>query len=164
MNPTGQEPMDKLVDNTPKPLKLIAVDTGDLEVISAHLQDAVVLVGDMTYLPAEQRFAMVANRFDWQGAPARSDDKASYHRRRTGLHFDRVLSARTQSITAGARDAVVELLAISFEAGDAPSGHIDLIFAGGGTIRLEVECIDAQMRDLGPVWETASRPCHDLEE
>jgi len=164
MNSSETETMDDLAHDTIKPLKLIAVDAGDLEVISAHLQDAVVLVGDMTYLPAEQRFAMVANRFDWQSAAPEETDKANYRRRRTGLHFDRVLSARTKGISAARRDAVVELLAIRFESDDAPSGHIDLIFAGGGTIRLDVECIDAQMRDLGPVWGTRSRPSHDIEE
>ena len=49
-------------------LKLAALDEDDLSVISAHLQDAVVRIGDIRYLPGEQRFVLVANRFDWQGA------------------------------------------------------------------------------------------------
>ena len=49
-----------------KPLKLIALDEEDLAVVSSHLQDAVVRVGDMAYLPSKKRFAAVLNRFDWE--------------------------------------------------------------------------------------------------
>ena len=41
--------------STPMPdLKLIALDAEDLGVISAHLQDAVLRVGDMVYLPKRE--------------------------------------------------------------------------------------------------------------
>ena len=49
-------------------LKLIVLDADDLAVISAHLQDAVLKVGDLAYLPAERRFAALGNRFDWADA------------------------------------------------------------------------------------------------
>ncbi len=50
-------------------LKLAALDEDDLSVISAHLQDAVLRIGDIRYLAGEQRYVMVANRFDWDGVP-----------------------------------------------------------------------------------------------
>jgi len=140
-------------------LKLTALDAQDLEVISSHLQDAVLLVGDMRYLAGENRFAAVLNRFDWEGVVNGAGD---YGRRRTGLHFDRVISAKTSNIRQGAGDAVLSLLAIKFEPTDEPSGYITLVFSGGGAIRLEVECIEAAMADLGPAWPTPSRPRHDL--
>jgi hypothetical protein len=34
-------------------LKLIALDTEDLGIVSSHLQDAILRVGEMTYLPKE---------------------------------------------------------------------------------------------------------------
>ena len=136
-------------------LRLSAFDPADLEIFSAHLQDAVVTVGDIRYLKREHKFALIANRFVWQ------KQKPPYERRRTGLSFDRVLAAKSQRIRQGAGDAVLSLLSISFLASAEPSGTIVLIFSGGGQINLEVECIEARLEDLGPAWETPNLPAHD---
>ena len=58
--------------------------------------------------------------------------------------------------------AVVSLLAIRFTPNGAedPAGMIELLFAGGGTIRLDVECIDAGMRDLTGPWAAIGKPDH----
>ncbi len=139
-------------------LKLIALDPEDLKVLSCHLQDAVIRVGDMAYLKEEMRFAAIANRFDWEQA-ARIDD-ATYRRRRSGLRFERVTSAKVLGIDLGQKDVVLELLALTFEPGEDPSGVLTLLFSGGGAIRLEVECIEAELRDLGAQWRTRLKPEH----
>lgn len=138
-------------------LRLIALDEEDLAVLSAHLQDAVVRVGDLAYLPQERRFALVARRFDWEAAPDVP------RRRLTGLHFERVLSARSRGIDRTKPDAVLNLLAITFEETSAPSGSATLLFSEGGAIQLELECIESQMKDLGPVWQAEARPAHKAE-
>ncbi|QPC42541.1 DUF2948 family protein [Kaustia mangrovi] len=144
-------------------LKLSAFDEDDLKVISAHMQDAVLRVGDIRYLPGERRLALVANRFDWESG-LRGGEGPAFQRRRAGLHFDHVFSARSQNIRQGADDAVLSLLSIAFAPGEAPSGEITLTFSGGGTLWLDVECIEAHMADLGPVWETGRKPEHDLTD
>lgn len=144
-------------------LKLAALDEEDLAVISAHMQDAVVLVGDIRYLPGRGQFLIVANRFDWDHAQGGAD-AAEFRRQRTGLHFNRVNSARAQGINQKREDGVLELLSITFEEGDSPSGDLVLSFAGGGTLRITVECIEVQLADLGPSWQTRSKPEHDLRE
>ncbi len=142
------------------PLRLAALDENDLSVLSAHLQDAVLKVGEMQYFPAERRFAATVNRFDWmQGA-----SQSPYRRRQAALVIDRVSAVRSQAIRREAGDAVLALLAIEFDPGDTPSGHIDLVFAGGGAVRLEVECVEVRLADLGPEWETTSQPAHDFSE
>ena len=138
-------------------LKLVALDPDDLAVVSAHLQDAVLKTGDLAYLPRERRFALVARRFDWETAPGEAP-----RRRLTGLHFERVLAARTRGLERADPDAVLNLLAVTFEPGAAPSGTVTLVFAGGGAVALEVECVEAQMRDLGAAWRASGRPAHDL--
>ena len=145
-----------------QPLKLVAMDKEDLDILSAHLQDAVGLVGDMAYLRNQKRFAAILNRFVWEKAlkPNAKADRQDFERRRTALRFERVLSAQVQNIRQKMAGAVLELLAIRFEPGEAPSGTVSLIFAGGGIIRLEVECIEAEMADLGAAWETSSLPKH----
>lgn len=141
-------------------LKLLALDEEDLRILSAHAQDAVVRVSDMGYVRADKRFALLLNRFAWE-ATAKG---GTAHRKRAVLRFERVLSARVSGIDQTARDGVLELLAIAFEPGEAPSGRVLLTFAGGGAVQLEVECIEAWLHDLGAAWAAAGTPAHALEE
>jgi hypothetical protein len=146
-------------------LKLIALDADDLAVISAHLQDAVLKVDDLAYLPREKRFVAIGNRFDW--IDALSEDNAStqsYARRRSALRFERVLGAKVQGIDLANKSTVLSLLAISFEPGEAPEGKVTLHFAEGAAIQLHVECIEAELHDLGPVWRVRSRPQHPTDD
>lgn len=147
-------------------LKLIALDEQDLGVISANLQDAIVQVGDMAYLPRERRFAALLNRFDWAAAAARPSRRGAlrrshFLRRRSALRFERVLGAKLLNVDPAARSQVQSLLAIQFEPTKAPGGIVTLVFAGGGAIRLEVECLEAELKDLGAGWRTNARPDHD---
>lgn len=139
-------------------LKLMALDAEDLSVISAHLQDAVVKVADLAYLPHEKRFAALLNRFDWVDAV--KDGSRNFARRRAALRFDRVLSAQLSGIALRDKSRVLSLLAIGFEAREAPEGDVTLVFADNGAIRLRVECIEVEMKDLGPAWEAKSMPRH----
>jgi hypothetical protein len=137
-------------------LKLIALDPDDLRVLSCHLQDAVIRVGDMAYLKGEMCFAALANRFDWECAAQGQGNQ----RKRAGLRFERVKSAQVSGIDLRQKDAVLSLLAVTFEPGESPSGALTLRFAGGGAIRLMVECIEAELRDLGAAWSTRHKPEH----
>ncbi|TVR09248.1 MAG: DUF2948 family protein [Salinarimonadaceae bacterium] len=139
-----------------EPLKLVALDEVDLAVISAHLQDAHAPLAEIAYLPREKRFALCMARLEWE-----ADPDSPPRRRLTGLHFERVLSARSRNIDPTRKDDSAELIGIVFEPGDSPSGAITLFFSQDRAVRLEVECIEAQMRDMGPVWEVESRPRHD---
>jgi hypothetical protein len=142
------------------PLKLAALDAEDLAVISAHMQDACVRIGDLQYLPDLRKFALLANRFDWEAAA----NGGHYARRRTGLQFARVTAVRSKRIRREAEDAVLCLLSITFVPGDAPSGTVRLSFSGGGGIGLDVECLEASLTDLGPAWSTAHMPQHRAAE
>lgn len=142
-------------------LKLIALDNEDLTVLSVHLQDAVLRVGDMIYQKPEKRFAAVANRFDWTHATKHDvAEKDRLVRRRTGLRFERVQGVQLTGIDLSKKDTVLSLLAIAFEQGTAPSGQVTLAFSGGAAIRLDVECIEAELRDLGAAWTAKGRPKH----
>lgn len=134
-------------------LRLVALDPEDLAVISAHLQDSLLRVGDIVYLPKERRFAIQARRYDWEAdAP---------QRRLACMHFEHVKAVRVRGIDQAKKDAVLNLLAIAFEEGEAPSGTATLIFADGGAIQVDLECIEMQMKDIGPVWAAESRPVHE---
>ncbi|MBB3808294.1 DUF2948 family protein [Pseudochelatococcus contaminans] len=139
-------------------LRLLALDEHDLDVISAHLQDAFVRRADLHYFPAERRFVLAAQRFDWE-----RDAKAAPQRRLTALHFEQVRAVRHRHL-GQAPDALHTLLAIYFVENEKPSGAILLEFAGGAAILLDVECVEAQLKDLGPVWNVEARPSHGQVE
>src|SRR4051794_36270928 len=109
-------------------LKLLALDTEDLEVISTHAQDAVVRVADMGYARGDRRFALLMNRFDWESGTGRRDKGV---RKRAALHFDAVQSVVTNGFDPGAPEGVLNLLAIIFMPIDGPAGIVELQFAGG---------------------------------
>jgi hypothetical protein len=139
-------------------LTLAAEDAADLEVISARLQDAVAQMKDLVYLPKKRRFAAVFNRFQWE-----ADEKKGDLRVQSGLHFDGVLSVKSQRLKLGAPEAVVSLLAIRFlpKGGEDPGGVVELVFAGGGALKLDVEVLDAGLSDLSGPWAALGRPEHE---
>ncbi len=134
-------------------LRLVAFDPEDLAVISAHLQDSLLRIGDIAYLPKERRFAIQIRRYDWEAATPQ--------RRLTCMHFEHVTGVRVRGIDQTNKDAILNLLAIAFEERDAPSGTATLIFAEGGAIQVDLECVEMQMKDTGPVWAAESRPSHE---
>ena len=111
----------------------------------------------MAYIKNEMRFAALASRFDWEYATSSTHE---FQRRRSGVRFERVSGAQVQGIDLKQKDAVLSLLAITFEPAELPSGTLTLHFAGGGAVRLLVECIEAELRDLGAAWSTQVRPEH----
>lgn len=148
-------------------VKLIALDAQDLSVLSAHLQDAIVRVGDMAYLPREKRFALLCNRFDAADGFARSTrGKGRFTRRRAGLRFERVIGAQLSGIDLGDAKRFLVLLTATYEplAGSEPEGYVKLLFAGGAAVRLHVECVEAGLTDLGAAWQTSRRPSHGADD
>ena len=139
-------------------LKLIALDEEDLKIVSAHVQDAVMKVGDLDFIAATKQFVLPMYRFAWEKEA--TERKPQPERRNSVLHFDRVLSAKLSGISRDKPDDVLSLLAVTFAATDLPAGTVDFVFSGGGTIRLEVECVEARLVDLGGAWQAAARPAH----
>src|SRR5215472_10238939 len=145
-------------------LKLVALDKDDIEVISAHVQDSLVKVADIWWRPSDCRFVMALNRFDWMSAAEIASGgraaKPEYRRCRTALRFERVLACKCRNLDQTAKDAQLNLLAVEYAETDAPAGIVSLIFSGGGVIRLKVECLEAELADLGEVSTAAVRPDH----
>jgi hypothetical protein len=141
-------------------LKLVALDEDDLAIVSTHLQDAVVKVADIHWRPAEKRLVMLLNRFDWEEAQA---SHPNYRRRLTALRFDRVTACQCRHVTPQDKDAVLNLLAVDFTPLEMPAGVMTLTFSGGCALRLEVECTEVELADLGPAWETSRCPAHPLD-
>ena len=141
-------------------LRLHALDAEDLAHLSAHAQDSILRVGDIAYWPSKRRFALTAARFDWA-----AEAEGRLERRLTGLHFETVTRVRHRHVPLHESEALLVLLAAVFEpSAEPPGGVVRLVFAGGAEILLDVECVEAQLADLGPHWAVASRPAHALDE
>lgn len=138
----------------PKPLRLLAHDEEDLAVISAAMQDAVMKVGDIIYEPAAHRLTVAFNRYRWE--------RGGGERVRSGLQLGSVLGVQTRRIRRGAKDAVLDLLAMTFTPGEAPGGDVTLSFAGGGDLKVSVECIEAVLADVSNPWPTPRAPAHEV--
>jgi len=140
-----------------EPMKLVALDRDDVEVVSTHIQDAVVKVADIHWRPAEHRMVVALNRFDWESA---NGAEPQYRRRRAALRFDRVLACKCRNVSPKDKNAVLNLLAVEFAETDTPAGVVTLFFSGDAALRLEVECLECELVDLGPTWTTVQCPAH----
>lgn len=128
------------------PLKLIALDPDDLAVISAHVQDARVQPADIVWRQDEKRLVVGMNRLDWEQTLSGGTEP---RRLIAALRFDRVLACKSRNIDLGQPEAVLELVGIEFHPTDVPGGSALLLFAHGGALRLDVECLECELTDLG---------------
>ena len=128
-------------------LKLIALDADDLAVISAHVQEARVQTGDIIWRQGEKRLVIGMNRLDWEQTLA---GEAGPRRLIAALRFDRVLSCKSRNIDLETPETALELVGIEFHPGEAPAGSAVLMFSHGGALRLDVECLECELADLGP--------------
>ncbi len=139
-------------------LKLLALDTEDLSVVSAHLQDAVFKTDGLAYDARHQVFSVVVNRFVWEKAAER---RRSFERRRAVVGFKRVTAVRSLGIDRKDKEAVFSLLAVNFvQKDDGPDGTLELVLSGNASIALDVECVEVQLADTGGAWETSLKPRH----
>ena len=138
-------------------LKLYALDREGLTVISAHAQDICVKRADMTYQPKQKRFALAGMRYDWVGAETGREERIG-----SVLRFDRVLRVSHAGFKEHEPNEILNMLGLTFEKTEAPSGIVFLAFADGAIVRLEVECLEVELNDVGPRTAACECPGHRL--
>lgn len=147
-----------------RPLKLMALDAEDLTVLSALMQDAITKGGEMRYLEKERAFVLVGDRLAREAGEERSGvlrRSSSFQRRRTALDLRRVTCVKLRGLDQRADDEPLVLLAVTHEAeASGPGGTLTLAFAGGATVRCDVEAVEARLTDLGPAWKSDASPDH----
>ena len=128
-------------------LKLIALDADDLAVISTHVQDARVQISDIIWRQGERRLVIGMNRLDWEQTLT---GQTAPRRLVAALRFDRVLACKSRNVDLADRSCMLDLVGIEFHPTEAPGGNALLIFAQGGVLRLDLECLECELTDLGP--------------
>ena len=139
---------------TDSSLKLLAHEPDDLAVISAALQDAVAKIGDIRWDASARTLTLACNRFRWEGAGQKGQ------RVRSALQLGDVTGVQARKLRRDAKQAVVELLSVAFEPGEAPGGAVLLTFAGGGDLKVSVDCLDVILADVSEPWSTPRKPGH----
>ena len=139
-------------------LRLLAEDAGDLQVISAALQDAVAKVGEIRFDPAARTLTVACNRFRWEasGRGSRAGERV-----RSALQLGGVTAVRSRHVRLDTPGAVVSLLDITWEpASEPPGGALVVTLAGGGELRAEAEALDAILADVSDPWPARRAPDH----
>jgi len=140
------------------PLKLMAEDVADLEIIGAAAQDALLRMGDITIDRKQRRFTAIINRFRWEKA----DGGQTFERVRAAISFEGVLGVKSRRVRPDIPEGLASILSIGFIPDEEPPGGVvRLLLAGGGEIALDVECLDALLMDLGEAWRTPRKPDHE---
>lgn len=149
-------------DGADQPLRLMAQEAGDLQVIAALVQDAVFPITEMTYDRRHRRFALLLNRFRWEDREAAEREKRAYERVRSLLTFDGVLSVRSQGIDRNDRETILSLLSMTFHPGAEGAGRIEMVLAGDGAVELQVEAVEAVLVDVSRPYVAPSHkaPSH----
>lgn len=150
-------------DGGEKPLRLMAVDGEDLEIIATLTQDAVFPITEMKWEPHRRRFSLLLNRFRWEDLNAAEKRGRPVERVRSLLVFSDVEKVQTQGLDRAEKDLVLSLLSISFEPGEDGTGRVFLTLAGDGALALDVETLDVVLQDvtrpyLAPSHQTPHHP------
>ena len=94
-------------------------------------------------------------RYDWVGAKTGPEERVS-----SVLRFDRVLKVSHLGLDRDERGCDAQSLAVTFEKTDPPAGIIILAFADGALVRLDVECVEVELRDMGHRVPAQACPGH----
>ena len=140
-------------------LKLLALNDDDLKVLSAHLQDSVILVKDMIFLKKSRTFLMMVNRFMWEDI-----ERGIFRenkRIRCAVKFENVLEVKSRNVSQKKKDKILELLSIDSEVKNNKK-ELLITFAGNNEIVLMVEEINILLDDVGIPWKVKHVPKHQL--
>ena len=153
----------KFEDGGEVPLRLIARDVEDLQVVSALVQDAVFPGSEMRWMSKERRFAILLNRFRWEDAPGAERRRRDFERVQTVMMVSDVLSVRSQGVPKGDADMVLSVLSVTFEPADDGAGELLITLAGDGAISCKVEALEVMLKDVTRPYIAPSRraPDHD---
>lgn len=133
-----------------EPLRLLAEDADDLHIISAALQDAILRPVDIVWEPSSRRVTLKLSRFCWECGGTRV---------MAAMQFGDVIAVKSRRLPR-LPESALELLAMEFAPDEAPGGRVILMFAGGGDLRIDVECLDAVLTDLSERWPARLAPTH----
>ena len=141
-------------------LKLLGKNKEDLKVISAYLQDSILIVKDIVFLKKNRTFVMMVNRFMWE------DVEKGFVRQnkriRCAIKFEEVIKVESKNINQKNKNKPLECLAIKCISIFDEIYKIKIFFAGDSIITIISEVIDVTLHDLGKPWNVKHIPIHKI--
>ena len=129
-------------------MKLNAIDTEELKIIATVLQDGLIEVSDVKYLPSIRTFIVMITRFMWEEKIVNKTN----NRTKAVLVFEDVLAVHSRNIDQMNKTKVLELLTFNFYNNKSKNIEIELLFNNDATIKLETEVVQAKLEDQGEHW------------
>ncbi|SHH84610.1 DUF2948 family protein [Marivita hallyeonensis] len=144
-----------------RPLRLVAMDTEDLQILSALCQDAVFPATEMQWQPRQKRFGLLINRFRWEDIPAAQRGTHKPERVQSVLAVENVVRVSSQGVDRSDTDTILSLLSVSFDEGGSA---LELTLAGDGALRLQVDELEVALRDVTRPYVAVSGKVPDHPE
>ena len=141
-------------------LKLLGKNQEDLKVISAYLQDSILIIRDIVFLKQNRTFVIIVNRFMWEDV-----EKGVFRqnkRIRCAVKFEEVIKVESKNINQKNKNRPLECLAIKCSSIFDETYKIKIFFAGGSIITVISEVIEVALRDLGKPWSVKHIPIHKI--
>ena len=141
-------------------LKLSGKNQEDLKVISAYLQDSVLIVKNIVFLRQNRTFIMIVNRFMWEDV-----EKGIFRqnkRIRCAVKFEEVIKVESKNINQKNKNKPLECLAIKCSPIFEETYKINIFFAGNSIITVISEVIEVTLHDLGKPWKVKHIPIHKI--
>ena len=141
-------------------LKLLGKNQEDLKIISAYLQDSILIVKDIVFLKQNRTFIMIVNRFMWEDV-----EKGIFRqnkRIRCAVKFEEVIKVKSKNINQKNKNKPLECLAIKCSSIFDKTYKIKIFFAGNSIITIISEVIEVALHDLGKPWNVKHIPIHKI--
>ena len=141
-------------------LKLLGKNQEDLKIISAYLQDSILIVKDIVFLKQNRIFIMIVNRFMWEYI-----EKGVFRqnkRIRCAVKFEEVIKVKSKNINQKNKNKPLECLAIKCSSIFEEVYKIKFFFAGDSIITIISETIEVALHDLGKPWNVKHIPIHKI--
>jgi hypothetical protein len=143
--------------STFKPLRLLAKDLEDLQILVAHLQDALMPLTTMVYDRSSKTFTLLANRHCWEHPPQVHEGQDLHHRVHSGVCFREVQGVHHKGFH---HHGPVRQLNFLTALHKAQENYLHLVFSAGHEIRLAIDKIHCHLGDIDYPWPTRNKPMH----
>ena len=153
-------------DGEEKALNIGAFDTSDLEIVSSLVQDSILPASEIQWLPNSDKLALLVNRFRWEDKDIEELSQGkTVERVQSLLMISHVKSVSSSGFSPKQKNKVLSILSISFDGDDGGFGNVLIILSGNGGIRVGVDALEINLRDVTMPYLAPSglSPWHDIK-
>ncbi len=138
-------------DYNVKKLKIKALDTKDIKILSTLCQDGIFTFEEMKHFNYEKVFIATFSRFCWENC----DSINHSYRVVSGIQIKEINYVEFVNFNDEEKTNFLNLLAITFK-----NKCLELNFSSSKLIKINVNKINILLEDINLPWPTKNRPMH----